>query len=434
MNLKQINLFFTHDLWQPLPEGSCWLRRFTYNVLKKLLLAIKFFTTKGVMDRASALTYSTLLAIVPIVAVVFAIARGFGFSKYIEVWFRDVLSSQPQVADTIIGFVNSYLVHARSGIILGIGFVFMLWTVLMLTRNVEQAFNDIWQVKSQRSFIRRSTDYLAIFFLVPIIIVVTSGLSIFVSTIASQSVLIGPLLRFLLWLMPYILMSAVFVGMYMFMPNTRVRFMSALAPGILAGVAMQMLQFFYIHSQIFLSSYNAIYGSFAALPLFMLWVQISWTICLFGAELSYTDQNLEAFSFLNDDGQLSHHDRFVLSAVLLGKICRRLDEGGKPYTALQLKTETGIPMRVAADLLQEMREAGLVFESTTADAEGETVFQPALSPDKITMDVLATRLDKLGKTPVGLNVSDYESRLPVTMAEAYQLYMEKLNGVAVLDV
>ncbi len=434
MNLKQINLFFTHDLWQPLPEGSCWLRRFTYSVLKKLLLAIKFFTTKGVMDRASALTYSTLLAIVPIVAVVFAIARGFGFSKYIEVWFRDVLSSQPQVADTIIGFVNSYLVHARSGIILGIGFVFMLWTVLMLTRNVEQAFNDIWQVKSQRSFIRRSTDYLAIFFLVPIIIVVTSGLSIFVSTIASQSVLIGPLLRFLLWLMPYILMSAVFVGMYMFMPNTRVRFMSALAPGILAGVAMQMLQFFYIHSQIFLSSYNAIYGSFAALPLFMLWVQISWTICLFGAELSYTNQNLEAFSFLNDDGQLSHHDRFVLSAVLLGKICRRLDEGGKPYTALQLKTETGIPMRVAADLLQEMREAGLVFESTTADAEGETVFQPALSPDKITMDVLATRLDKLGKTPVGLNVSDYESRLPVTMAEAYQLYMEKLNGVAVLDV
>lgn len=434
MNLKQINLFFTHDLWQPLPEGSCWMRRFTYSVLKKLLLAIKFFTTKGVMDRASALTYSTLLAIVPIVAVVFAIARGFGFSKYIEVWFRDVLSSQPQVADTIIGFVNSYLVHARSGIILGIGFVFMLWTVLMLTRNVEQAFNDIWQVKSQRSFIRRSTDYLAIFFLVPIIIVVTSGLSIFVSTIASQSVLIGPLLRFLLWLMPYILMSAVFVGMYMFMPNTRVRFMSALAPGILAGVAMQMLQFFYIHSQIFLSSYNAIYGSFAALPLFMLWVQISWTICLFGAELSYTNQNLEAFSFLNDDGQLSHHDRFVLSAVLLGKICRRLDEGGKPYTALQLKTETGIPMRVAADLLQEMREAGLVFESTTADAEGETVFQPALSPDKITMDVLATRLDKLGKTPVGLNVSDYESRLPVTMAEAYQLYMEKLNGVAVLDV
>ena len=434
MNLKQINLFFTHDLWQPLPEGSCWLRRFTYSVLKKLLLAIKFFTTKGVMDRASALTYSTLLAIVPIVAVVFAIARGFGFSKYIEVWFRDVLSSQPQVADTIIGFVNSYLVHARSGIILGIGFVFMLWTVLMLTRNVEQAFNDIWQVKSQRSFIRRGTDYLAIFFLVPIIIVVTSGLSIFVSTIASQSVLIGPLLRFLLWLMPYILMSAVFVGMYMFMPNTRVRFMSALAPGILAGVAMQMLQFFYIHSQIFLSSYNAIYGSFAALPLFMLWVQISWTICLFGAELSYTNQNLEAFSFLNDDGQLSHHDRFVLSAVLLGKICRRLDEGGKPYTALQLKTETGIPMRVAADLLQEMREAGLVFESTTADAEGETVFQPALSPDKITMDVLATRLDKLGKTPVGLNVSDYESRLPVTMAEAYQLYMEKLNGVAVLDV
>ncbi len=434
MSLKRIVTFFRDELWKPLPEGRSWLYRFMYSLFKKLLLAVRFFTTKGVMDRASSLTYSTLLAIVPVVAVVFAIARGFGFSKYIEVWFRDALSSQPQAADAIIGFVNSYLVHARSGIILGIGLVFMLWTVLMLTRNVEQAFNNIWQVKSQRSFLRRSTDYLAVFFLVPIVIVLMSGLSLFVTTIADKYVIVGPFLRFLLRLMPYVLMSAVFVGMYMFMPNTRVRFMSALVPGVLAGVAMQILQWFYIYAQILLSSYNAIYGSFAALPLFMLWVQISWTICLFGAELSYTNQNLEEFSFLNNMEDMSNHDRLVLSATLLGNLCRRLEEGGKPYTALQLKNATGIPVRITTDLLQQMVKAGLINESITADADAETVYQPALSPDKINMGVLAERLNDIGEHPTGIDIENYEKALPNDYTEVYQHYLDELKHIKIEDL
>ena len=260
-------------------------------VLKKLLLAIRFFTTKRVMQKASALTYSMLLAIVPIMAVVFAIARGFGYSKYIEVWFRSAFESQPQAADIIIGFVNSYLVHTQSGVFLGVGLVFMLYTVLMLVSNVEDAFNEIWQVKKPRSIFRTFTDYLAMFFLFPIIIVLTSGISIFMATVADgmpDFLLLGPFVRLLIDMSPYVLMSGMFIALYIFMPNTKVRLKSVLVPGVLAGIAMQGLQIFYIHSQMFLSSYNAIYGSFAALPLFMLWVQISWTICLFGAQLTYT--------------------------------------------------------------------------------------------------------------------------------------------------
>ena len=429
--MGKIISFFKEELWKPVPEDCGWWRCLLYNVLRKLLLAVKFFTAKGVMDRASALTYSTLLAIVPVVAVVFAIARGFGFSKYIEVWFRDVLSSQPQVAETIIGFVNSYLVHARSGIILGIGLLFMLWTVLMLTRNVEQAFNDIWQVKSQRSFLRRSTDYIAIFFLVPILIVVSSGLSIFVATIADKYVFVGTFLRFILRLMPYVLMSAVFVGMYMFLPDTRVRFRSALVPGVLAGVAMQLLQLFYIHAQILLSSYNAIYGSFAALPLFMLWVQISWTICLFGAELSYTNQNLEDFSFMSNVESMSGRDRFVLSAVLLGSLCSRLDEGGRPYTALDLKNATGIPVRVVTALLRGMVKVGLVNESITVGDASAMVYQPALSPEKLNMGVLAERLNDAGEHPTGIQMVSYEESLPAGFGEAYARYLGELRQIRV---
>ena len=149
-------------------------------------LLISELTAKRVFDSAAALTYSTILAIVPIMAVVFAVARGFGYSKYIETWFRDMLTSQPQAAEIIIGFVNSYLVHTKSGIILGLGLVFMLWTVLMLVSNIEKTFNDIWQVKKPRSLFRTFTDYIAMLFLVPIITVVMAGISIFMATIADN--------------------------------------------------------------------------------------------------------------------------------------------------------------------------------------------------------------------------------------------------------
>ena len=269
-------------------------------IYHKLYLTIRFFTEKRVLTQASALTYSTLLAIVPMLAVVFAIARGFGYNKYREVWFREVLASQPQVADVIVTFVNSYLVHTKSGIFLGVGLIFMLYTVLMLVNNVEETFNQIWQVNNSRPIIRSFTNYLAMFFLFPIIIVISTGLSIFMETVAGKMddfVLLEPIFNNLISLSPSMLMSLLFIVLYVYMPNTKVRFSCAVIPGILAGIAMHVLQIVYIHSQIWVTGYNAIYGSFAALPLFMLWVQISWTICLFGAQLTYTNQNLNRIGF-----------------------------------------------------------------------------------------------------------------------------------------
>lgn len=269
-------------------------------IYHKLYLTIRFFTEKRVLTQASALTYSTLLAIVPMLAVVFAIARGFGYNKYIEMWFREVLASQPQVADVIVSFINSYLVHTKSGIFLGIGLIFMLYTVLMLVNNVEETFNQIWQVNNSRPIIRSFANYLAMFFLFPIIIVISTGLSIFMETVAGKMddfVILEPIVNKLISLSPSMLMSLLFIVLYVYMPNTKVRFSCAVIPGILAGIAMHVLQIVYIHSQIWVTGYNAIYGSFAALPLFMLWVQISWTICLLGAQLTYTNQNLNRIGF-----------------------------------------------------------------------------------------------------------------------------------------
>ena len=351
------------------------------------------------MDSAAALTYSTLLAIVPIMAVVFAIARGFGYNKYIESWFRETLSSQPQAAEVIIGFVNSYLVHTKSGIFLGIGLLFMLWTVIMLISNIEKAFNDIWQVSTPRSIFRTITDYMAMFLLAPIIIVVTSGISIMMATFANgigEYMFIGPTLRFVLRLLPYVIMSAVFLALYVFMPNTKVRIKSAIIPGILAGVAMQGLQLVYIHSQIWVTGYNAIYGSFAALPLFMLWVQISWTICLFGAELSYTNQNLEEFAFRAKTEDLSHRYRLLLSGYLMTLICHRFEEGKKPYTALELKLLTNIPIRITHDLLEGLTRINMLTEVTKDEKGTESMYQPAESTANLSVGMMIDRMEAEG--------------------------------------
>lgn len=429
--------FFQVGIWQVGKGDVSPLRFLLIEIVKKLILAIRFFTTKRVVSEAAALTYSTLLAIVPIMAVVFAIARGFGYSRYIETWFRDAFKSQPQAADVIVGFVNSYLVHTKSGIFLGVGLVFMLYTVLMLVSNIETTFNNIWQVKKPRSIFRTFTDYLAMFFLFPIIIVLTSGVTIFVATVADKLpdiLLLGPMVRFLIDLSPYVLMSLMFIGLYVFMPNTHVRVKNAVVPGILAGVAMQWLQFFYIHSQIWVSSYNAIYGSFAALPLFMLWVQISWTICLFGAELCYANQNLEYYDYNQQTADVSHRYRIMLCAMLMSKVCKRFDTGGRPYTAMQLKQETGIPIRIVNDLLYELTDVRMLIEINSDEKGGYSHYVPAENVERLSVGVMIDRLEANGKWRLSLPLDKHHGPQWSRLLEIRSDYLKNARQIMLKDL
>lgn len=429
--------FLKDGIWHVQPGDVSRWRYILYSLIKRLLLSIELFTEKRLVASASALTYSTLLAIVPVFAVVFAIARGFGYSKYIEVWFRDVLSSQPQVAETIIGFVNSYLVHTKSGIFLGIGLLLMLWTVIMLLSNAEQAFNNIWQVKKQRSLYRTITDYMAMFLLTPFIIVLSSGISIFMTTFIEhidEYIVLKPMLKFLIAAMPYLLMSLVFILLYVFMPNTKVKLSYAIVPGVLAGVAMQGLQFLYIDSQIWVSSYNAIYGSFAALPLFMLWLQISWTICLFGAELCYASQNLEDFAFRASTENLSHRYRLMLCMLLMSHICKRFDKGERAYTALELKFVTNIPIRIIHDLLYELTKVRLIVEVTSDEKGEDSVFMPAESISHLSVGTLIDRLESEGKWNFDVNFDTDNKQTWIKAIAARTDYLNKQRGILLKDL
>lgn len=427
----------TVGIWQ-IPDNELSATKLLFlDIVKKLILTIRFFTARKVINIASALTYSTLLAIVPIMAVVFAIARGFGYNKYIEIWFRNAFESQPQVAEVIIGFVNSYLTHTKSGVILGIGLVFMLYTVLMLISNIEGAFNSIWQVKKPRSIFRTFTDYLAMLLLFPIIIVLTSGISIFMATIADDLPnfeLLAPIVRTLIDLSPYFIMSAMFIGLYVFMPNTHVKVRNAIVPGILAGVAMQWLQFFYIHSQMWVSGYNAIYGSFAALPLFMLWVQISWTICLFGAELSYTNQNLDFYDYDTHTGDLSHRYKLLLSAMLMSHICKNFDNGGKPFTAMQLRNKTEIPIRIVNDLLYNLISARLLIE-ISSDEKGEmSQFVPYENINNLSLGVMISRLEALGNWKIDLKLSKHTNKNWNKALDIRNSYLSQSRDILLKDL
>lgn len=354
---------------------------------------------KRVIDTASNLTYSSLLAIVPIMAVVFAIARGFGYSILIEKWFTTTMASQPEVAEILITFVNSYLKHTQKGVFLGIGLVFMLWTVLMLISNIEKAFNDIWQVKRQRSIFRTVTDYIALLFLIPVVIVISSGLSIWVTALNHQLhdvVVIGPAMALIIELSPYVLLSTAFTALYTFMPNTKVRLRSAIVPGIIAGVSMQLFQLVYINSQIWISNYNAIYGSFAVLPFFLLWMQTSWIICLVGAEISFCRQNAEDFYSFKPQ-EPSFNSRLKMSWRIMELVGERFSAGEAALTALEIKKRIGIPMRSVNTLLYDLQRIHFIAEMVH-DEKGDTAqYLPAEDMKNLTKEVLGERLANLGE-------------------------------------
>jgi membrane protein len=224
----------------------------------------------------------------------FGIAKGYGFDALLAEKLRASLSGHEAVAERIIAFSSSTLENAKGGMIAGIGVLLLLWTVISLLSNIEGALNEIWGVHRGRPLLRKMSDYLSIVLICPVLIIVSGSATVYVAsqvTGLSHSLPFGDVLNFLiafaLKALPFIATCGVFIFLYVFMPNTKVRWGSAIIAGLVAGCLYNSLQEVYVHTQIGVARNNAIYGSFAALPLFLVWLQLSWMIALFGAELSF---------------------------------------------------------------------------------------------------------------------------------------------------
>lgn len=385
--------FLTYDIWRITEDEVTKTTFSVYTIIKTIYVCISRFTQDRIVNKASALTYSTLLAIVPILAILFAIARGFGLDNLLESQIISGFGGPTQATETILLFVDSYLSQAKSGVFIGVGIIMLLWSVLILINNMEVTFNRIWQVKKARTMYRKITDYFSMLLLMPLLLVVSGGLSIFMSTMLKNIedfTLLAPIVKFLIRLIPFVLTWCMFTALYLFMPNTKVKFKHALISGILAGTAHQAFQFLYISSQVWVSRYNAIYGSFAALPLFLLWLQISWTICLFGAELTYAGQNIRSFSFDKDTRNISCRYCDFVAIMLMSLITKRFARGERPYTAEDLSEVCQIPIRLTQQMLYELQEVELLHEVVTD--EEYIAYQPSLDINQLSIAVLLDRL------------------------------------------
>ena len=397
--IKTLWKFLTYDIWR-ITEDEVTRTTFSlYTVIKTAFLCINRFTKDRLINKASALTYSTLLAIVPLLAVLFAIARGFGFDNLMEQQILRALGGPNDTTDTILQFVNSYLSQTKNGIFIGVGLVLLLWTVINLINNMEITFNRIWQIKKPRTIYRKITDYFSMLLLIPILLVVSSGLSIFMSTTLKHIedfTLLAPIGKFLIRLIPFALTWLMFTALYAFLPNTKVKLKHAFISGVLAGTAHQVFQYLYIGGQVWVSRYNAIYGSFAALPLFLLWLQISWTICLFGAQLTYASQNIRNFSFDKDTRNISHRYREFVSILVMSLIAKRFEKNEPPYTAQTISEECQIPIQLAHRTLYELQEIKLIHEVTSDEKSEEIAYQPSIDIHQLNVSVVLDRLDTHG--------------------------------------
>ncbi|MCR4920839.1 MAG: YihY/virulence factor BrkB family protein [Bacteroidaceae bacterium] len=374
------------------------LRRWWLHVLKRVIITIECIRKNNIMSYGSALTYSTMLAAVPVLAIIFGIGRGFGFAPYIEERIRESLQVSPELTDKVIEFVNSYLEHTQGGVVIGVGLIVLMYTLVSLTSNVETAFNTIWYVRSSRNLYRSIIDYMSIFFLLPFVIVITSGVNLFLLTFKGlfpDYQFVNDTVEFFVHFTPILLACLTFVLLYKFIPNTEVKWRSALWPGIVAGLIFMIVQYLYFHYQIKLSSYNAIYGSFAAIPLFMLWLHISWCICLIGGQLCYANQYMESYAFERSGLELSRRYRDSLSLLLMCRICKRFASGAKPFTVRSLAKDTHLPETIVHILLDEL--VGMQLLAEILDERGTTShYLPAIDINRITVKMAMKRIDSHG--------------------------------------
>lgn len=435
-NLNQIKTFLLEDIWRVTDDEVSKKKGMLYNAIKIATLSVKEFTERRVVNKASALTYSTLLAIIPILALLFAIARGFGFSNLLEDQFRNGLGGQAQTAETILSFIDSYLSHAKSGIFIGVGLIMLFYTVLLLTHNMERTFNSIWQVKKPRSLYRKMTDYFSMMLLLPLLIMLSSGISIFMSTFLKnmeEFFLLAPVIKFLVRLTPFVLTWGMFTALYIFMPNTKVKLKFAIVPGILAGSAFQAFQYLYIGSQIWVSRYNAIYGSFAAIPMFLLWTQISWSICLYGAQLCYVAQNLRNFSFSKETENISRRYHDFLCILIMSLICKRFQTEEPPYTAESLSDEHKIPIRLTTTILYELQDLHMIYETPVEGEDEEMAYLPSVDINQMNVAMLLSRLDKEGSEAFKIDRSQYTNTWDA-LAKARESYYKETSSILLKDL
>jgi membrane protein len=316
------------------------------------------------------------------------------------------ISAQNEIITNVINFSHSLLENTKGGVIAGVGVVFLFWTVIKVLGNIERSFNDIWGIKKMRGLMRRFADYLSVMLICPVLLIFASSATVFVSTqakiITQKIALLGsfsPSIYFLLDFLPYTIIWVVFSFIYIFIPNTKVNLKSGILAGVIAGTIYQAVQWVYVYFQIGFGRYNAIYGSFAALPLFLVWLQLSWRIVLLGAEISFAHQNVDTYEFEPDCLNINHSYKNLLALRIVNLLSKNFAAGQKPVTAHDISHTLGIPVRLVRDILFELTETG-VLAAVREESNRVPIYQPGVDVNMLTVKYVIDQLESRGTDSV----------------------------------
>jgi membrane protein len=422
--------FIRVDIWRirlaDLPFGKSFLIK----QLRIIILAIRGYDEDRCLLRASSLTFYTLLSIVPVAAMFFGVAKGFGFERRLQEELFNRFPGQEEVLNQIISFSNSLLEQTQGGLIAGIGMLVLFWSVLKVLGHIEMALNDIWGIKESRSWGRKFSDYLSIMLISPLLVLMSGSATVFIKTQVTQVTqkvellgVISPLIFLLLKFTPYVLIWTLFTILYVIMPNTKVNFKAGLLGGVVAGTLYQIAQWGYISFQFGAAKYNAIYGSFAALPLFLMWLQISWWIVLFGAELSFANQNVHTYEYEPDCLKVSPGFKKLLALQIAHLLVKKFENGDRPLTDSQISAQLEMPIRLVHNILFDLVESGLMSEIKTQGDKG-FAYQPARDINNLTIQYVLEALDQKGTDDIPVaRTEDYQA-----LSDALKKFSEAMEG------
>ena len=394
--IKQILTFFTDTIFRKNP-GDYRNPLVRWSVRQYKLL---FYTARGLLEhdtivRSAALTFYTLMSIVPIVAVIFAVMKGFGLAEGVIEDLYGIFPRQPEIVDYLVEFADKALARTQGGVVAVVALVTLFWAVIRVFGSIESAFNNIWEVKVTRSITRQWTDYIAVVMIAPILWIIASSISRYAQQLLGFheslffELLSEAVSMVVIWVM--------FTFLYLVIPNTKVRFTSALTAGIVAGTIFMGFQWGYLYLQRWMTSYNAIYGSFAALPLFLIWMQTSWEILLFGGELSFAYQNISRFCEERESLLVSYDQRRKLLLAVMLTVVDYLRSHGGAIPAETIRQRLELPTRIVNDVLYQLVQAGQLLAVPMTENEREMAYIPAHDIASLTVYGILEAVEQSGQ-------------------------------------
>lgn len=373
-------------------------RTWKVEAVKIINISVRSFLDRDLQSQACAMTFRMLLALVPALALLLAIGRGFGFQELLQNQLYSYLPSQHVALGAAFRFVDSYLNQASEGVFVGVGIVFLLWTLISLLMSVEDSFNTIWNVQG-RSIMRKVTDYISILLVLPVLMICSAGLTLLMSTTLQHIIhvdFLRPAIDWVLDLGSLLFTALFFTGAYMLIPNTKVKFLNAFIVGLVVAIAFQILQWLFVTGQIYVTRYNAIYGSFSFLPLLLIWLQLVWLITLIGALLCYALQNVGLYNYYIDvkNISLAYYRKVVIGVMAV--VAKRFYQDMTPLTASELSKQYELPISLVNKIVPTLHSAGLI-NYLKPDAEtGESPLQPALDVSNLTCGEIIRRMQNVG--------------------------------------